>query len=122
VSLVNELHVFGSFARGALEPRDVDIDVEFAPDRRWAEHFAGCLSSGSDPNALIKRALTGGKRGCQFQFNFRDRAHFAMTLLWRKGDAFDDSLQHLRAIPPDPAARRGRPCFPSLKGWMTGYR
>lgn len=34
MSMVTELYVFGSFARGALEPHDVDIDVEFKPDWR----------------------------------------------------------------------------------------
>ena len=81
LSLVTELYVFGSFARGAIEPHDVDIDVEFKIDQRWAEHFAGCLAYGRDPHSPIRRALTGGRRGCQFQFNLRDRPDFDMTLL-----------------------------------------
>jgi len=34
LSLVTELYIFGSFARGAIEPHDVDIDVEFEIDQR----------------------------------------------------------------------------------------
>lgn len=71
LSLVTDLYVFGSFARGAIEPHDVDIDVEFKIDQRWAEHFTGCLAYGRDPHSPIRRALAGGRRGCQFQFNFR---------------------------------------------------
>jgi hypothetical protein len=58
LSLVTDLYVFGSFARGAIEPRDVDIDVEFKIDQRWAEHFAGCLAYGRDPHSPFRRALT----------------------------------------------------------------
>jgi hypothetical protein len=47
LSLVTELHIFGSFARGAIEPHDVDMDVEFEIDQRWAEHFTGCLAYGA---------------------------------------------------------------------------
>lgn len=87
VSLLRELYVFGSFARGALDPHDVDIDVEYESDERWVTHFIGCLSYGKDPHSPIKRALTSGKRGMQFLFNFRERADFELTLLWRKGDS-----------------------------------
>lgn len=33
---VESVWAFGSFARGALEPADVDIDVEYRPDDRFA--------------------------------------------------------------------------------------
>jgi hypothetical protein len=106
LSLVTGLYVFGSFARGAIEPHDVDIDVEFKIDQRWAEHFAGCLAYGRDPHSPMRRALTGGRRGCQFQFNFRDRADFDMTLLWRQDDTLPAALERLHLIRPDPAAGR----------------
>jgi hypothetical protein len=106
LSLVTELYIFGSFARGAIEPHDVDIDVEFEIDRRWAEHFAGCLAYGRNPHSPMKRALTGGRRGCQLEFNFRDRADFQMTLLWRPDDTLSAALERLHLIRPDPAAGR----------------
>lgn len=59
MSLITELYVFGSFARGALEPHDVDIDAEFKPDWRWSTYFADCLAKGRDPHAPLKRTLTG---------------------------------------------------------------
>lgn len=128
LSLVRELYVFGSFARGALDPHDVDLAVEFDADRRWAAHFVGCLSYGRDPHALFRRTLTGGKRGCQFQFNFRDRADFDMTLLWCQGDTLHAALDRLAAIQPDPAAERAPreamlPQFEGLDEWIPlAYR
>ena len=123
LSLVTEVSVFGSFARGALDPHDVDIDVEFAADRRWAEHFAACVAYGRDPNSALRRPLTAGRRGCEFQFNFRDRAGFGMTPLWRKGDALHDALGCLAAIRPDPEAQRAPrdamlPEFDGLDRWI----
>ena len=122
-SLVTGLYVFGSFAHGALEPHDVDIDVEFEIDERWAGHFASCLAYGRDPHGPVKRMLTDGKRGCQFQFNFRDRAGFDMTLLWRTGDTLQAALERLSAIQADPAAGRAPrdamlPQFEGLDRWI----
>jgi len=123
LNLMTGLYVFGSFARGALEPHDVDVDIEFEPDLEWGAHFAGCLAYGRDPHGPMKRTLTGGKRGCQFQFNFRDRADFGMTLLWRQGDTLQTALDRLRAIQPDPAAGRAArdamlPQFEELDRWI----
>lgn len=123
LSLVTELYIFGSFARGAIEPQDVDIDVEFQIDRRWAEHFAGCLAYGRNPHSPMKRALTGGRRGCQFEFNFRDRADFEMTLLWRQDDTLRTALERLYLIRPDPAAGRAArdamlPQFEGIDQWI----
>jgi hypothetical protein len=128
LSLVTELYVFGSFARGALDPHDVDLDAEFHPDERWRSHFATCLSYSRDPHALFRRPLTGGKRGCQFQFRFRDRADFEMTLLWRRGDTLQVALDRLAAIQTNPAAGRAPreamlPEFEGLDEWIPlAYR
>jgi len=123
LSLVTELYIFGSFARGTIEPHDVDIDVEFEIDQRWADHFAGCLAYGRNPHSPMKRALTGGKRGCQFEFNFRDRADFDMALLWRKDETLPAALERLHLIRPDPAAGRAPrdamlPQFEGIDQWI----
>lgn len=128
MSLVTGLYVFGSFARGAVEPHDVDLDVEFEGDERWMSHFISCLSYGRDPHSPIRRMLTGGKRGCQFQFNFLDRADFGMTLLWRRADTLQVALERLSAIQADPAAGRAPrdamlPQFEGLDRWIPlAYR
>lgn len=123
ISLLSELYVFGSFARGALDPHDVDIDIEFESDEEWRLHFIGCLSYGKDPHSPIRRALTRGKRGIQFQFNFRDRADFELTLLWRRGDTLQAALTRLHAIQADSAAGRAPrhamlPQFEGLDEWI----
>lgn len=87
LSLVTEVYLFGSFARGALAPYDLDIDVEHENDDKWCSHFATSLAYGRDPNALMRQLLATGKRSCQFTFNFREQADFELTLLWRRGEA-----------------------------------
>jgi len=72
--------------------------------------------------------LTDGKRGCQFQFNFLDRADFDMTLLWRRADTLQTALERLNAIQADPAAGRAPrdamlPQFEGLDRWIPlAYR
>jgi hypothetical protein len=122
-SLVTDVYVFGSFARGALEPHDVDIDIEFEPDLDWGAHFTGCLSYGENPFSVFKRPLVGAKRGCQFQFNFRDRANFEMTPLWQRGDTLQTALDRLHAVQPDPSEGRAErdamlPEFEELDQWL----
>ena len=123
LSLVEQLYVFGSFARGALEPHDVDMDVEHSRDDRWASHFISCLSYGRDPYAVMRRELTGGKRGGQFQFDFRERADFDLTLLWRRGDTLPTAMGRLAAIGPDQSASRAPrdamlPQFDGIDDWI----
>ena len=123
LSLVTEVYVFGSFARGALAPHDLDIDVEHGNDDKWSAHFVTSLAYGRDPNALMRRLLAAGKRGCQFTFNFRKQADFELTLLWRRGDSLAAALERLHAIKADPAAGRAPrdsmlPEFEGLDDWV----
>jgi predicted nucleotidyltransferase len=124
LTLVTEVYVFGSFARGALEPHDLDIDVEMTRnDARWTERFLACLSDGRDLFAPIKRPLTAGRRGYQFQFEFRERADFEMTLLWKRGDSLDTAMERLRAIKADATAGRALrdamlPEFEGIDDWI----
>lgn len=131
VSLINEVHVFGSFTRGAPEPHDVDVEVEFdAGDRRFFDHSMSALVNGFDNCLILRQGLVGRRRGCQFQFNQLDRMtasglDFAMTLLWRRGDRLHQALDRLHAITVDPSAgRAGRdwmlPEFEGLDQWIPG--
>lgn len=44
LSLASEVAVCGSFARGAVQPNDVDLSiVRDHGDGRWVSHFATCL-------------------------------------------------------------------------------
>ncbi|MEU7909311.1 nucleotidyltransferase domain-containing protein [Actinoplanes sp. NPDC049118] len=66
--LVREVYVFGSFARGAPQPGDVDLNVEFDRDDRWSSEFVEALSNGYDPRRVFRQALVGRKRGVSFMF------------------------------------------------------
>lgn len=124
VSVVTEVYVFGSFARGALEPADVDIDVEFdTTNRQFAVARAQALSSGRDPHGELRRALVGRSRGCQLVYNMRDRADFELTLLWRRGEDPSDALRRLQAMAPDQSATRAPrdamlPEFEGIDRWL----
>ena len=65
-SLVESVYVYGSYARGALEPGDVDVAIALARDQRWAQHWAETFFDGHDPYSLLRSALRGGRRGIQF--------------------------------------------------------
>jgi hypothetical protein len=72
----------------------------------------------------MRQMLTAGKRGIQFQFAFRERADFEMTLLWRHGDSLGAALDRLHAIQGDTAAGRAErdsmlPEFEGLDDWIT---
>jgi hypothetical protein len=124
LSLVTEVSVFGSYARGAAEPHDLDIDVEInRQDDRWMSHFGTCLSYGRDPYGVIRRDLVGAARSYQFLFEARDRADFPLTLLWRRGDLLSTALDRLHAIQPDDSAGRASrdamlPQFDGLDRWI----
>jgi hypothetical protein len=105
--LVTELYVFGSFARGATEPHDLDIYVEVDnSDVEWLEHFIGELSIHRDPYALLRRSLGGNHRGYQFLFEGRAKFDFPLTPLWRRGEPVSTAVRRLHAIPADPDAGR----------------
>lgn len=124
LSLVTEVYVFGSYARGATDPHDLDIEVEINRlDERWRRHFATCLAHGRDPYSLIRRELVGAARGCQFLFESRDRVDFPLTLLWSQGDRLPAAIERLHAIPVDDNAGRAPrdamlPEFDGLDRWI----
>lgn len=121
LTLVDQVHVFGSFARGALEPHDVDLAVEFTADQQFKMDFIYDLSRGRNPFAGLKRALTGGSRGLQVQFQELQNLHrdnIATTLLWKRGEPLSAALNRLNAIEADPDAGRAMRHFmlPAFEG------
>jgi hypothetical protein len=122
--LVREVYVFGSYARGAPTPGDVDLDVEFDhKDEQWRKAFIAGLSYGYDARRVFRQALVGRTRGVQFMFDGRSDADFDMTLLWRRGDDLQTAVDRLRAIKVDMEAGRAErdamlPEFEGLDRWL----
>ncbi|MGW3291053.1 nucleotidyltransferase domain-containing protein [Streptomyces sp. NPDC001002] len=109
LDLVDEILVFGSYARGALDPSDVDLVVEHRRDDRLISEFVHALSYGRDPSASMKRALKGNSRGLQIHFGERktlEAEGFELTLLWTRGEPVDAARTRLAAITPDLEAGR----------------
>ena len=123
--LVMELRLFGSYARGALEPHDVDIDVEYVPDERWKQEAVSALLSGRDPMALLRRALVGRSRGVALTDNLQARVDdIDMVVLLRRGESLQQARDRLRAIAPDTTAGRAErdsmlPAFEGLERWLA---
>ncbi|WST65755.1 nucleotidyltransferase domain-containing protein (plasmid) [Streptomyces xanthophaeus] len=63
--LVRQVWLFGSFARGATEPHDVDVAVRFDRDERMNQAVVQAILSGGNPYAPLRRALAGSSRGLQ---------------------------------------------------------
>lgn len=127
LSLVAQVHVFGSFARGAVAPHDVDLAVDLVDDEQFATDAIADLAYGRDPHRHIRQALVGRSRGCQFAFNqlqrMRNRIDVEPKLLWQRGDALQTALSRLHAITVDPTARRAPrdwmlPQFEGLDRWI----
>jgi predicted nucleotidyltransferase len=112
LDLVEAISVFGSYARGASEPGDVDVAVEYGRDEVSGHEVVRALAEGRDWTVPYRKALAGRRRGYQFVFGQTERLHndgFDPILLWRKGEALDAALERLHAIEVDfsagPAAR-----------------
>ncbi|MEU7489605.1 hypothetical protein [Streptomyces sp. NPDC042319] len=106
---MDEVLVFGSYARGALNPADVDVIVEHRTDDRLTSEFVHALSYGRDPSASMKRALKGTSRGLQIHFRERktlEAEGFELTPLWTRGEPIATARTRLAAITPDPTAGR----------------
>ncbi|MCY0942391.1 nucleotidyltransferase domain-containing protein [Streptomyces antarcticus] len=108
LDLVESVYVFGSYARGALDPGDLDVAVVHRTDMAFSAEVVGAMMAGRDPMAAMKRALKGSKRGIQFQFNQNSDlpAGAELILLWKRGDAPSDAQVRLAAMKPDPDAGR----------------
>ena len=126
LTFVDEFHVFGSFARGALDPHDVDLAVEYTGDDEYRMRQVWYMSRGRHPNTDLRAALAARSRGLQFQFKELESLHaddIATTLLWRRGDTLETALSRLAAITADPDATRAprdemHPAFDGIDRWV----
>ncbi|MGW5354187.1 nucleotidyltransferase domain-containing protein [Streptomyces sp. NPDC004031] len=106
LGLVDEVYVFGSYARGALEPNGVDVVIEHGTDRRWLDESLDASINGRDSYVAMKQALRGRTRGISFQFRGRslEDEGFELFLLWRKGEPFSLARERLASLGADPKA------------------
>ncbi|MGW7465322.1 nucleotidyltransferase domain-containing protein [Streptomyces xantholiticus] len=107
LGLVEEVYVFGSYARGALEPNDVDVVIEHGTDKRWLGESLDASINGRDSHVRMRQALRGRTRGISFQFRGRSSPldeGFEMFLLWRKGEPFSLARERLTSLTADPEA------------------
>lgn len=68
VSRIREIWVFGSYARGAAEVGDIDLDVEYEHDDALGIELVQALSYGRDPHAGLNRELRGAQRIFQIHY------------------------------------------------------
>jgi hypothetical protein len=110
LDLVDDVYVFGSYARGATDPGDVDVAIDYTPDGPASEHFVRALATGADVHAPFRQALRGRRRGLQFAFQGADRLArepgFELRKIYHRGDTLDRALTRLREIAVDPTAGR----------------
>ncbi|WP_405890351.1 nucleotidyltransferase domain-containing protein, partial [Streptomyces sp. NBC_01527] len=107
LGLVDEVYVFGSYARGALEPNDVDVVIEHGTDKRWLGESLDASINGRDSYVGMRQALRGRTRGISFQFRGRSSLldeGFGLFLLWRKGEPFSLARERLASLTADPEA------------------
>ena len=126
LAMVDEIWAFGSFARGAHEPKDIDLAIEFTPDEGYGKHALDCLVNGRDPYTQMRKVLRGRRRGIEFYFErlemFR-REGFDLQLLFRRGDDLQTALGRLRSIRAKRGAGRSPrdsmiPAFEGLENWL----
>src|SRR4051812_34695455 len=109
LTTVTGVDVFGSYAAGALEPGDIDINIEFDRERVLEVlDMAPWDFSGIELTA-IKRALFGGSRSVnviEHARRSRRRYPFTFTPIWEAGDDRQKAQARLAAITEDPNAGR----------------
>ncbi|MEV0850562.1 hypothetical protein AB0J21_32730 [Streptomyces sp. NPDC049954] len=109
LNLVTEIHLFGSYIRGALEVGDIDVVVDHTTDERWTQQSLNALFSSRDGYTSMRQALRGGRRGVSFQFQQRrplENEGIEMLQLWQHGEPVILARQRLAAIALDPTAGR----------------
>ncbi len=109
VNLVTEIHLFGSYVRGAMEVGDIDVVVQHTTDERWVEQAVSALFEGRDGYIPMRRALRGNRRGVSFQFQEHDslvNEGIELLLLWRQGESVALARQRLAGITTDASAGR----------------
>jgi hypothetical protein len=105
--VVTEIFVFGSYARGALNPGDLDVSVTYAMTEEESRKWVAALLAGRDRTLQLRHALRGNWRSVEMQFNNVNElrmAGFEPVLVWCRGEPIEVAQERLAAIPEDEAA------------------
>jgi hypothetical protein len=128
LDIVVGVDVFGSYARGAQDPGDVDLNIEFDHERMLGRFDAYEYIRGRHQTA-IRKALVGGSRTVNLVFQarrFPDMYRFELTPLWHEGDDLATARARLQRIADDPTAGRASrdhmlPAFDGMERWLPIY-
>jgi Nucleotidyltransferase domain len=117
--MVDEIWLFGSYARGSLTPGDVDLEIVITPDEKYRHDEIRAFSGYRHPGYDFLYELRGKRRGYEIGINRSSEIDFPeKTLLFQRGDDLQQALDRLRAIPENPEAGRAErdPVVPQLEG------
>ena len=105
--MIDEIWVFGSYARGSLTPSDIDLEVVITPDDRYRHDEVRAFSGYRHPRPDFLREIRGSRRCFEIAIVRRLELDFPeKKLLFRRGDALAESLARLEQIQADPTAGR----------------
>jgi hypothetical protein len=114
---VTAVYVFGSYARGALTVRDVDVDIEYDArlDPAVERELIDRVVIGRDWNTPFRKALKPA-RALQVLFN-RVEMIVEPVLVYERGDTLETALARVGAITPGPEAGRAArdPVHPAIE-------
>lgn len=117
--MIDEIWVFGSYARGSLAPGDIDLEVIIAPDEQYRHAEVRAFSGYRHPRVDFLREIRGTRRCFEVAIVRRPELSFPeQKLLFRRGDTLKESLARLVEMPADAAAVRAPrdPVIPQLEG------
>jgi predicted nucleotidyltransferase len=117
--MVDEIWLFGSYARGSLTPGDVDLEIVITPDEKYRHDEVRAFSGYRHPGYDFLYELRGRRRGYEIGINRSSEIDFPeKILLFRRGDDLQQALDRLGAIPEDPKAARAErdPVVTQLEG------
>jgi predicted nucleotidyltransferase len=117
--MVDEVWLFGSYARGAPTPGDVDLEIVITPDEKYQRDEVQAFFGHRHPGIDFLRELRGRRRGLQIGVNRSSEIDFPeKMLLYRRGDDLSLAMDRLHAIPvdPDAVAVPRDPVVPELEG------
>jgi hypothetical protein len=107
LGLVEEVYVFGSYARGALEPNDVDVVIEHGTDKRWLGESLDASINGRDSYVGMRQALRGRTRGDLLPVPWSQQPvgrGLRVVLALAEGRAFFLARERLTSLTADPEA------------------